>query len=119
MELMQLSEKIEIRIKMLADGRNLLAEHSMNRAKSIANYEKVLGITYLKLRNNAIKTHEDYPCEDLPVGMIEKVAKSICYQEKLNMETFEASYKVILTKLTVIQAEMNALQSINRHLSQN
>jgi len=49
---------------------------------------------------------------------MEKIAKGICYQEKLNMELAEAQYKNAIVGMSAIQAELNGFQSIYRHLEQ-
>lgn len=117
MDVTFVADQIKERIVGLSKGRELLAEAAMKRARAIAEYEKEFGMTLLKLRNNQISQYGDQYCKDLPVSIIEKVAKGVTWKEKLAMEQADAEYKVIQTKLTTLQAELNGFQSINRHMS--
>ena len=114
MELINVSEAILNKIHLLEKGRKELSTRSQARAEAIANYEKQVGIVMLKLRNNAIKTHEEYPCENLPATLVEKIARSICYQEKLNAEQADTEFKLAMKALDVIQSEVSCYQSLNR-----
>ena len=118
MEVIEISQKIVEKIALLEKGREQLKDRAKRKAQTTANYEKDLAITIIKLRNNAIKTWEEYSCENLPVTLIEKIAKGICYQSKLNMEQSEAEYKNAIVGLNTIQAELNGYQSMNRHLQE-
>ena len=115
MELIKVAQEIESKIKLLETGRKELKDRGLKKAETVAEYEKELGITMLKLRNGAIKTHEGYKCDDLPVTMIEKVAKSICWKSKLEMDKAEVEFKIATIGMQAIQNEMNGYQSIHRY----
>lgn len=117
MDITFVADQIKDRIVALARGRELLSGASMKRAQTYAEYDKELGLTLLKLKNNKIDSYEGISCLDLPVSIIDKVAKSICWEKRLEMDKAEAEYKVVLCKLNTIQSELNGFQSINRHLS--
>lgn len=118
MEVVEISQKIVEKIALLEKGREQLRERASKKAITMAEYEKDLAIAILKLRNKAIKTWEEYNYETLPITLIEKVAKGICYQSKLNMEQAEAEYKNAIVGLSSIQAELNGFQSLNRYLEE-
>jgi hypothetical protein len=118
MELQKVSEEILNKIHLLEVGRKELKGRGLNKAAHSAEYEKVLGITMLKLRNNAIDEFEGMPCQNLPAGMIEKVARSICWEAKLNMDTAEVEYKNAVVGIHAIESEMNGLQSLNKYLTE-
>ena len=54
----------------------------------------------------------------LPATIIEKTAKGICWQARLDMEKADALYKSLISNIDSVQAELNGFQSINRHLSE-
>jgi hypothetical protein len=114
MELQKVSEEILNKIHLLEIGRKELKSRGLNKAMHSAEYEKVIGITMLKLKNNSIKTYEEYPCENLPATLIEKVARLICWEHKLNMDTAEVEYKNAVVGIHAIESELNGFQSINR-----
>jgi hypothetical protein len=114
MELQKVSEEILNKIHLLEAGRKELKSRGLHKAANSAEYEKIVGITMLKLRNNAINEFEGMPCQNLPAGMIEKVARSICWEHKLNMDTAEVEYKNAVVGIHCIESETNAYQSINR-----
>jgi hypothetical protein len=46
------------------------------------------------------------------------VAKGICSQARNDMEIADGLYKSVISNIDSVQAELNGLQSINRHLDQ-
>ena len=117
MEVIEISQKIEHHISLLAKARQELGERGKNRAYAIAEYEKVVGMTLLKLKNNAIQEHEGFPVTGLPTTILEKVARSICWKEKLSLEQNETEYKNAVVCMRALEAELSAYQTINRYLS--
>ena len=116
-EIHDISKAIDDKIKLLELGRKELNPSAEARANAVANYDKVLGMTLLKLRNNAIPEHDGFPVTDLPVSIMEKVAKAMVYKEKIESEKCELMYRNVVTKLDKIESELNGKQSIFRHLS--
>jgi hypothetical protein len=118
MEVTQVAKAIEEKIKLLEMGREALKEKALAKAKAISEYEKALTLTIIKLRNGVEFEFEGERIVNPPTTLIEKIAKGICFNEKLQMEEAEAEYKVVITKLEAIEAELNGYQSINRYLSE-
>lgn len=116
MEITKVAQAIESKIQLLETARNLLKERGETKARTIAEYEKALALAIIKLKNNAITEWETFSTEKLPVTLIEKVARGMCYQEKLNMEVAESGYKSLIVSISAIEAQMNAWQSISRYL---
>ncbi len=106
MEVIKVAENIEEKIKLLVTGRNGLDQVARNKAKSIADYDKALRISILKLKDEG----------KLPATLVEKVAKGECHKERLDMELGDALYKIQTVKMNAIQAELNGWQSVFRHL---
>jgi hypothetical protein len=117
MELIKTKKEIELTINQLKKAKKKLKIGAETKAKTIAEYEKSLAIMIIKLKNDAIDSFEgEIIAKNLPANLIEKIAKGICYQEKLNMEEAEAKYKALLAYIEAIKAELNGYQSIYRHL---
>ena len=93
-----------------------IKKRSDRKAKSIAEYDKKLAITMIQLRNGSSVVLEQNHIKDPPVTIIEKLAKGVCWKERLEMEEAEAEYKSLITNIETTKAQLNGLQSINRHL---
>ena len=55
--------------------------------------------------------------ESRPATVLGKYAAGVCWKEKLAMIQADSKLRSIQTKIDVLQATLNAKQSINRHLS--
>ena len=106
-ELLKIADEIRMKVKLLEKGRSELQEKARNKANAIGNYDKVLAIAIIK--------HKD--TGKYPATLIEKIAKGDCYKERAAAELAEAEYKLTITKMNAIQAELNGFQSIYKHLS--
>lgn len=115
MELTEVSKKIEEKIKLLEMGRTTLKDKAEFKARTEAEYDKMLAITIIKLKNGEEVELEEQKIKDVQATLIEKIAKGVCWKEKLAMIQAEAEYKVVLSKMNCIQAELNGFQSIFRH----
>lgn len=118
MEVIDVARQIEKRIELLAEARKLLAERASLKAVTIAEYDKALAITLIKLRNGIELELEGNKIKNFPATILEKVAKGFCWQERLAMEEASASYGVAASGMNSLQAELNGMQSIYRHLSE-
>ena len=118
MELTDVSKKIEIYIDLLSKGRSELQERSKRRAETIAEYEKDLAITIIKLKNGVMMTLETEQILLPPASTAEKIARGICWKEKLAMEQSDAEYRNAIAGMRALEAQLNGYQSIYRHQSQ-
>ena len=116
MEILKVAEDIERTIGQLKAGRLQLGPRAQNRAETIGRYEKNLGITMMKLRNGVKFVLDNVEVFDPPATCIEKIARAICFQEKIDMELADTQYKNASKGLDCLRAELNGYQSINRHL---
>ena len=116
MEIIEVSQRITEKIKLLETGRGELRRRGKRKAEATANYEKALAITIIKLKMNAIGNVFGYEVDNLPATLIEKTAKGLVYAEKLEMELATDEYKSAIVGMNAIESELNAYQSINRHL---
>ena len=116
MEIVEISKRITEKIELLEKGRSLILERAQRKAKAVANYEKALALTIVKLKMNALDTVFGFEIDNLPATLIEKTARGLVYSEKLEMEIAESEYKAAIVGMSAIQAELNGYQSINRFL---
>ena len=100
----------------LQEMRGVIAERTIRKSNAIALYDKVLATTMVKLRNGLEVEFEGQKILDPPVTIIEKIAKGICWKERLELEQAEGEYKSLITNIETVKAELNGLQSINKHL---
>lgn len=118
MEITQVAELIEAKIKLLEIGRKELQIRAEARSQANAEYERKLAQTILMLRSGEEVTWGGEKIKDLPTTLIEKVARGICDREKLNLELKESEYRNAIIGLQTIQAELNGLQSVFRYLDE-
>lgn len=116
MEIIQVSQQIELKIKTLEKGRALLQERATNKAETDALYDKAMAKTLIQLKNGVKFTLDDQVIENPPASYCEKIARGICWNEKLAMNLADAEYKNAIEGLRCIEAELNGWQSINRYL---
>ena len=115
MELSKISNEIEKRIRLLEVGRKALQDRAQRKADTIGEYEKELSKTIMRLRNGDELECDGQWIKDPPVTIIEKIARGICFREKINMELADAEYRNAIEGMKSIQAELNGFQSIYRH----
>ena len=116
MEIIKVSEQIELKIKTLEKGRALLQERATNKAETDALYDKAMARTLIQLKNGVKFTLDDQVIENPPASYCEKIARGICWKEKLAANLAESEYKNAIEGLRCIEAELNGWQSINRYL---
>ena len=112
----ELSELIRFQIDNLEGMKTKLKERSHRKAQAIANYDKSLALTIIEIRNGKGVTVDGKLITDTGVSLADKLAKGACYQQRLEMEVAEAEYKSLIAAIEVTKAQLNGLQSINRHL---
>ena len=106
LDVIQISKQIESKITLLEHGRSELRGKAKDRATAISEYDKCLAVAIINHRDSG----------KYPATLIEKIAKGDCYKERAAAELAEAEYKLTVTKMNAIQAELNGWQSIFRHL---
>jgi len=119
MELRKVTDSIEQCIADIKTGLKQLKPRAKRKAQTIARYEKELAKIIIRLRNGDEIELDNEWIKDPPVTVIEKIARGICFQEKLDMELADAEYKNAVAGLDAIKAELNGFQSINRYQSEH
>lgn len=119
MELIKISEQMNSLISDLGKLRMSLKTLGAQKAKAISNYERTIAKTIIQLKNG-VKFHLDgNEIVNPPTTTTEKLAKGICWQEKLECEEAETLYKSLIVNIEVIKTQLNAYQSILRYLESN
>lgn len=116
MDLIAIAKSIESKIKEIDKIKASIRERGTNKAQSSANYEKQLSITMIKLRNGIEYKLDSEVVTNPPATVLEKIARGICFNERLDMEESEALYKSAIINLEATMAQMNALQSLSKYL---
>ncbi len=114
MDNMDVQRGIESKISLLEKCRQQLSTRATAKSKATAEYDKVLAVTILRMRNGEVMVHEGQKIDTPQATLIEKIAKGVCWKERLEMDTAENMYDALLTNIRCIMAELNALQSINK-----
>ena len=118
MEIISISNEIEKKIKALEQGRKILKERAEQKAQTLAEYERKLAVTIISLQNGQSFELDGQYVKEPPATTTEKIARGICWKEKLDMEQAEAGYKAGIVSMQSLEAELNGYQSIFRYLSE-
>ena len=106
------SKIIEDKVKLLEAGRARLEKDAYNKAEQLALYEMALARTMIQLKNGKEMELEGEKILNPPATILEKIARGICYKEKLSADLTDTTYKCRIVKIQTVQAELNAYQSL-------
>jgi hypothetical protein len=118
-DIIRIAKAIERYILLLDEGRKALSKAACESAQADAEYDKQMALTIVKLKNGVSIQYEGQEVLNPPATVLERIARGICWEYKLAMEKKQAGYKAVITKLNVIQSQLNALQSLYRHLDES
>lgn len=107
---------IEKMITAVGDCRKQIEDRGKARANAISNYDKRLAIAIATIREQTHYKLGDVQYERPPATLAEKIAKGICAEDRREMEIAESGYKAVISNLQALLAQMNAMQSIYRHM---
>ena len=93
MEIVEVASQIQGKIKQLELGRDIIKERAREKAEAIGEYEKEIAKILIGLKNGKEFTLEGEVIKDPPASITEKIARGICYQEKINAELKETEYR--------------------------
>jgi hypothetical protein len=106
MEPVEVARQIETCIRAIGEEGKLSPDLIEAKAKAQMEYDKALACEVLRLKEDGIQ-----------ISIVEKVAKGNISDAKYGLELAEAKYKANFSRLDCLKAQLNGLQSINRHLS--
>lgn len=116
MDVVTIANQIEQKIKEVDEIRRTIRERGEDRARATTDYDCKMAVTLMALKNGKVFDLGGETIKNPPASTAEKIARGICWKEKLDMERAEALYKSAVSNLTAVCNQMNALQSINRYL---
>jgi hypothetical protein len=116
MELMQISEQIVKKINEIDTIRAELKKRGEDKALTASDYDRNIAMTLMGLENGKAYNIGDDVVQNPPKSIMEKLARGLCWQEKLEMDKAEANYKSVVSNLDAVKSQLNALQSLNRNL---
>ena len=105
--IINVANAIDDKIQQLEKMRAEIRSRTVDKAKAISEYDKALAKSIFILRENGN-----------PVSIVEKLAKGECFKERYDLELADGLYKSLISNMNCVQAELNGMQSINRHLSE-
>ena len=115
MDIIEISNEIQKKIKLLEKSREIIRERANDKAKAISDYDRALALAIVKLRNDKSCYIDGVDVgEKTPTTVMKEIAKGICWREKLELEKAEGLYKSAVSGINSLQAELNGLQSIFR-----
>lgn len=118
MDVIDVCEKIENKIKQLTSLRKELDECLEPKVTAAANYDRQLGKVLIQLKNGVEFDIDGQMVSNPPTTIIEKIAKAICWNDKLQMDKTETMYRNVQKKVEIVQAQLNAFQSIFRNMKE-
>ena len=105
-EAIEVARHIESVIKAIRDEGKRSDVLIKARASAIAEYDKHLASTILKLKESGTAA-----------TLAEKVAKGEKWELRYAMEVAEGTYKAHFARLQYLQSQLNGYQSVNRYLN--
>jgi hypothetical protein len=115
-DIISITEQIQKKIREIDEIRKEIKQRGEDKARTESEYDKSVSITLIKLKNGYSFQLDGMTIQNPATTIMEKLAKGICFQEKRNMEIADAMYKSVVSNLEAVKAQLNALQSLNRHL---
>ena len=112
MDIHQARDRIEQMVAEIGKCRREIEAKGKERAAAIKHYDMKLAIALATLRNAELYELGGKTYKSPPVSIAEKIAKGICFQEKLNSDLADTTYKSTIVKIETVQAELNAYQSL-------
>ena len=116
MDLKNITEEILKKNKEMDEIRKVIKQRTNDKAEKDAEYDRVLAVTIVRLLNNDEMEIEGNKITGVKATNVEKIARGICWKEKLEMEKAEGLLKSAVSNLKSVETQISSLQSINRHL---
>lgn len=107
---------IEKMIAEIGKCRKQIEEKGKVRAAAIKNYDMRLAIAIATIRDQTHYKLAEKQYERPPATVTEKIAKGMVALDREQMELAESGYKAVISNLEALKAQLNAMQSIYRHM---
>lgn len=117
-DILSVSNSIREILDQLKQNRTELGQSASTKAKHVAEYDRDMAVTLMKLKNGVEMTIEGIVIQNPPASIMEKIAKGACWQKRLEMETADALYKANVSNLETLRSELSGWQSIFKYLEE-
>lgn len=107
--------EIENKIIQIGKARMALRDYAIKKADTLIAYRKAKAKAITKLRSGASIEIDGELYAEGSATLIPHLAQGSCWQEKLEADTAEALYKVAITAINALIAELNGWQSIHKY----
>lgn len=118
MDIIKVKDCIEKLISEIGKCRREIEDRGRDKAVAISDYDRRLAVTLAELRNSETYMLAGKQYAVPPITVMEKIAKGICSTERYDLELAESAYKAGISNLEALRAQLNAFQSIFRHLDE-
>ena len=118
LDVISVAGRIDEKIRQIEQSSSLLKERSLEQGEAIAQYYKERAKVIIQLRNGIEFELDGVKVVNPAVSNVESIARGICWKEKLRKETAEGLYRSAVEGTRALQAELNGLQSIYKHLDE-
>jgi hypothetical protein len=115
-ELIAISEQIQKKIQEIDSIRKEIKTRGEDKARTESEYDKAITVTLIRLKNGYAFELDGMTIQNPGISIMDKLAKGLCWQQKRDMEVADAMYKSVISNLEAVKAQVNALQSLNKHL---
>lgn len=116
MDIIDIAEKIRLRIEALEIASDALEQKGKEKARAIAKYDKEMAVVLIRLRAGHTLSLDGQAIQNPPATIMERIARGICSSERMALELAESNYKSTTAKINAHEAILNANQSLFRHL---
>ena len=110
--------KIKKLIKDIGECRRQIEDKGKAKAQAKRNYNFRMAIatSELKYKETYELAGREYPKP--PTTLCDRIAKGICAIDEENLDIAESAYKACISNLEALKSQLNAFQSIYRHLDE-
>lgn len=116
LECVTIAKQIHEMVKKSQEIRATFRKLNEAKCKAAADYDRQMAVVLIRLKNGDAIEWNGQRIENPPASYCEKIARGVCSDARLKMDTAEGLYHAAQSNLRALQAEMSCLQTINRHL---
>jgi hypothetical protein len=117
MDVKNVADEIESKVNEINRIRKDIRKRGEDKANAVAEYDRKLAVTIIQLKNGVDMELDGQIIHSPAATITEKIARGLCWKEKLAMEQTEGLLKSAASNLNAVEAQLSALQSIYKHLS--
>lgn len=117
-DIITIAKQLDARIEEISELCHNLQKFGKEKAEAIAEYEKQICLTQIKLKNGVSFELEGQTVKDPAVSNMDKISKGLCWEACLKKEQADANYKSLIVNIDAVKTIISALQSMNKYLTE-